>query len=433
MIILIYKIYKKEDDDSMERLDNSVFSMIPEYILEDVMEKLAQNTNISVGLMDFQGNIQTFRMGEISCDLCRKRRISQNLSRDCCRTDAYAAIEAARREETYIYTCRYGLIDMAAPIIVEGEYLGALFMGQLRTDEEHMKTLPKVMPFFDELSQREYDEMFPLYEEEKENIHVVPYEDLKKYACMEYYAAKYISEVCAVQKQKLLLENEKNRTELTKRDALQAKEFSEKLETSNMALREYPSFILNTLNTINQLAIIEEAPRTVDTIQKLANCLREAIEIKSAASTLNQEIELVKEYLSIQELVYQNINQVFNVHTDHLDCVLPRTCLLAIVANCYQHAFFMHDKNAYLKIEIEDIRGNLRIRISDNGRGTPYAVQTELLNYWHDLNSPVQRVSSLYFIIRFLKQRYGNWFQFDIKNGKTGGTTIDISISETVL
>ncbi|MEF9918088.1 MAG: PocR ligand-binding domain-containing protein, partial [Eubacterium sp.] len=41
-----------------------------------------------------------------------------------------------------IYICHGGLVDLAVPIMVKGNYLGAILSGQVRIDEEGMKNLP---------------------------------------------------------------------------------------------------------------------------------------------------------------------------------------------------------------------------------------------------------------------------------------------------
>ena len=52
--------------------------------------------------------------------------------------------EAARTGRPYIYTCHAGLIDFAAPIIVEGQLIGTILGGQILTaspeEEKYRKT-----------------------------------------------------------------------------------------------------------------------------------------------------------------------------------------------------------------------------------------------------------------------------------------------------
>ncbi len=413
----------------MRQHQHSVLSMIPEHILNEVTERLVSSTNMSVGIMDFQGNIKTFQMGEISCDLCRKRRMSGHYEIDCCRTDACAGIEASRKGDTYIYVCRYGLVDMAAPIIAEGEYIGTIFLGQVYTEEAHMKTLPHVMPFDDEISREEYKVMYPKYLEERDKVPIIPYETLKKYASMEQFAAKYLSAVYTVQKKMQLLESKENQLELKERDAMQRKDILEKTEVSNMVLRTFPEFMLNIMNALNQFAILEEAPQTLMIIQKLTACLRKSLTVNSHMATLREEIELLKDFQAIQKTAYQNVKMILNIHTEHFDCMLPRACLFAIAANCYQHAFTAGTRNACIRVDIEDSSDKLHINISDNGKGMPHQVYTELLSYWHSGEEKnTNQKGSLILLMHSLKTYYQNQCLFDIRSQKNGGTLIEIEI-----
>ncbi len=45
------------------------------------------------------------------------------------------SIQAAVTKKTHIYFCPCGLIEMAIPIVVEGNYLGGFLGGQFRCED----------------------------------------------------------------------------------------------------------------------------------------------------------------------------------------------------------------------------------------------------------------------------------------------------------
>ena len=88
--------------------------------------------------------------------------------------DALGSLEGVIAQKPFIYSCHFSIVDIAIPIIVEGNYLGAVMAGQLQLQETDDKLKPeKIISIDDTQLQmtkeelREYYEQIPTYTSEQ--------------------------------------------------------------------------------------------------------------------------------------------------------------------------------------------------------------------------------------------------------------------------
>lgn len=102
-------------------------------MLQQFQDNFALSTRVSCLTEDFQGNALTCP----SCfsDLCSQmvRKSKVGMER-CLHCDMRGAENATRTGKPVIYQCHAGLIDFAAPVVVEGQYIGAIYGGQVLTE-----------------------------------------------------------------------------------------------------------------------------------------------------------------------------------------------------------------------------------------------------------------------------------------------------------
>lgn len=68
---------------------------------------------------------------------CQAVRKDEMLSEYCQKCDARGGLEAVRINKPYIYSCHFNIVDIAIPILIDGQYVGAIMAGQIKlTDQE---------------------------------------------------------------------------------------------------------------------------------------------------------------------------------------------------------------------------------------------------------------------------------------------------------
>lgn len=142
-----------------------------------------------------------------------------------------------------------------------------------------------------------------------------------------------------------------------------------------------PHFLFNTLNAGAQLAMLEEADRTYDYIQNVADFFRYNLKHDLSSVTLSQEIGLVDNYMYIlnvrfaNELIYEK-----DIDEELITTVVPGMILQPLVENCVNHGLRIveHEKKISLRVQREG--GFICVSVSDNGIGMSREKIQQIMN-----------------------------------------------------
>lgn len=97
---------------------------------EAVQDQLAKATGTAIITIDYKGTpITKHSMRTDFCSIIRENPIS---CKRCQKCDSLAGLEAVRLNQPFIYLCHCGIVDVAVPITVGDQYLGAVMFGQVR-------------------------------------------------------------------------------------------------------------------------------------------------------------------------------------------------------------------------------------------------------------------------------------------------------------
>ena len=97
---------------------------------EAVQDQLAKATGTAIITIDYKGTpITKHSMRTDFCNIIRENPISRKRCQKC---DSLAGLEAVRLNQPFIYLCHCGIVDVAVPITVGDQYLGAVMFGQVR-------------------------------------------------------------------------------------------------------------------------------------------------------------------------------------------------------------------------------------------------------------------------------------------------------------
>ncbi|MGD6729533.1 MAG: sensor histidine kinase [Pleomorphochaeta sp.] len=131
-----------------------------------------------------------------------------------------------------------------------------------------------------------------------------------------------------------------------------------------------PHFLFNTLNTIKSLAKINNQEEIYTISIKLGHLLRSSIYNDSPDCTLEKSLELVKSYLTIQQIRFQDKLHVnYDIDESILSTTTPKLLLQPIVENAIVHGLEPKIGQWYISISIKQNSANIIIEITDNGIG----------------------------------------------------------------
>lgn len=395
--------------------------------LREILSHLSQVTglttlisdNVGIALLDEEVNFNP---------LCRQLRNSPQGSL-CEKSDAYAGLEAARNRKPIIYRCHMGAAEAAVPIIVSGHYLGIILLGQVRLDEEDMGKLQQI--FKPDTDQKHLPpDLQECYSKHYQSLTPVSLKKFWSYAHLLFTIANYIAEIGyrnIIQDQLNeyevnLLQEKKNKSELEKDFALL------KLKTLQTKINSH--FLFNTLNTINQQAILEGAVETPKIIHALSEILRKTLKKSNELATIGEELDYIKSYLYIKQVAIRDRVQIeFKVDDSCLDGQLPNFTLQPLVENAFIHGLEPMEEGGSISITLTKENDIVSINIEDSGLGMSRKVLKGILSLKSSGHMQLDSSSiGIHHVISILNGYFGTSFRWDLKSTLGKGTKFTLFI-----
>lgn len=132
-----------------------------------------------------------------------------------------------------------------------------------------------------------------------------------------------------------------------------------------------PHFLFNTLSAIAALAREEGAPLSEDLILRLSNFFRYSLESDEKTVTLGREIQLLRDYMELQETRYgERIQMEIRSEDPALEaCRVPKFILQPLVENSILHGLRERTAGGQIRVRVRRSRLGVVITVTDNGCG----------------------------------------------------------------
>lgn len=161
---------------------------------EKLQDALSLVTKMAILTVDYKGIPVTKH--SYCQPFCQGVRQDSHLSQYCQKCDARGGLEAVRQNKPYIYLCHFNIIDIAIPIIIDNQYLGAIMAGQLKLREPDMPLLEQVVSRPPNV---ETQRKFQALEEHYNALPILSYDEVTKCVDLLLQLSTYIVEE-AIQK-----------------------------------------------------------------------------------------------------------------------------------------------------------------------------------------------------------------------------------------
>ena len=189
---------------------------------------------------------------------------------------------------------------------------------------------------------------------------------------------------------------------------LQAELSRAQLDALKMQL--HPHFLFNTLNSISSYlrTDIEVAD---EMIGQLGDFLRLTLRNPGAEEIeLEKELDLMKRYLGIEQLRFQDrLQTLFDIEPESHNALVPNLILQPVVENAVRHGISAVSGSGFIRIAARRRANTLQICIVDNGPGLPQRVEEGI-----GIATTRQR----------LIRMYGAEGKLELKNEPAGGTLV---------
>lgn len=388
-------------------------------LLQRLQDTFAQAMGVAAVTVDRNGipitETSNFRT---VCNMIRSTKTG--LAR-CQKCDADGGRIALERGAPYAYQCTGGLMDAAAPIIIDGQYAGCILCGQVITEGDQEKIIQDVLD-------RNLPLGLPPKEFENALRDMAPLSRDRFQAAVEMLsltANNIIEKGAANMAQAQLLQEAQER--VTLQAALQ--------ETQLKALKAQinPHFLFNSLTLLSYTALEEGAPRTEEIAYTLSDLLRYSLRNISSSVELGEEVEMIHQYLAIQKIRFgERLESHVMLDPELERFEIPCMILQPLVENAIIHGAEPLTRLVKVTVKAYKENGRLILEVADNGRGmSPELVETiQSGNFAGDGQS-----LGLQNVLQRLQNEYRSRLAITVQSARDYGTqirfTVDLKSEET--
>ncbi|MFD0697754.1 sensor histidine kinase [Paenibacillus sp. GCM10027628] len=152
------------------------------------------------------------------------------------------------------------------------------------------------------------------------------------------------------------------------------------LELQALQSQINPHFLFNSLNVLAKMALLEGAEQTSDLIVSMSSLIRYRLSKLDAPVTLQEELNHVRHYVSIQQARFRDrFRFVMDIDEHALRAFIPALTVQPLVENAFVHGIESMEQGAVIRLEIKRDDDYVRITVSDNGSGMREEVRQALL------------------------------------------------------
>ena len=192
-----------------------------------------------------------------------------------------------------------------------------------------------------------------------------------------------------------------------------------------------PHFLYNTLNSIKWMATIQNASGIPEMTTSLARLLKNIAKGTSELITIKEELDLLKDYITIQQYRYGgSIIVNYNIMSDDLyECNIIKFTLQPIVENAIFHGIESKSTEGIIDINIKSINNNkIVIEVIDNGIGISEDKIKKLLSSKETTSKEYFNNIGISNVNERIKLTFGNEYGVNIKSKINEYTNIIITI-----
>ncbi|MCL6515504.1 sensor histidine kinase [Alicyclobacillus sp.] len=186
----------------------------------------------------------------------------------------------------------------------------------------------------------------------------------------------------------------------------------------------HPHFLYNTLNSINWLAKINRQHTISRMVEALGAMFRSLMDRERTIIPLAEELALVRNYLTIQEVRFgARLQCDIRVDDGMLDCQIPKLTLQPLVENAIKHGLERVVGTFHIRIRGRLHGEEMTLTVSDDGPGMAQEVIQRVLE-----GPEASGKIGLRNIQQRLKSRYGERYGLTIRAQPGKGTAVTLRL-----
>ncbi|MCT8136989.1 PocR ligand-binding domain-containing protein [Anaerobacillus sp. CMMVII] len=385
--------------------------------LQKIQDSFSESTGFAVITVDDRGKPITKHSGcSKYCSIIRYRDETKDLCEKC---DSKAGLQASLTGEPLIYMCHSGFIDFAAPIIVNGQYLGSIMGGQVVSADTRIEAnyiIEEKLDIEDDV------ELIEAYLQ----IPIVPFKKIEAAAHLMFTIANKIAQngyVNFIQKELHEQSIQLIQSRLSEANLETALKAAEQKTLQSQINRQ---FLIQTLNIIGNLSYLEKAPTTEEATFTLIEVVKYLVTNISKDVSIEEEVNYITNYLSLQKnRLGERFTYEILVAENTKEIMIPSMMIQPIVENAIVHGIETKPGECSIKVFVQIKEDYLEIIVEDNGIGMNEQMIERILQSNDEIK--VEKLN-LKVLKQRLIERYSNQAHLQMKSKESIGTVVTIAL-----
>ena len=394
----------------MNTTELTIADVVDLNVLQRIQDTFAQAMGVAAVTVDREGKPIT-RTSNF-CRLCLLIRSTPEGLRRCQACDAAGGRRALILNRPFAYNCAGGLMDAAAPILIDGHYVGSILCGQAIPDDARDDYVRRIVHHNEPLG-------LPADEIESAAREITPLPRERFTAAVEMLSitANYVIEIGVARLAQ---------TELLHRAHEQA---ALKVALQEAQLRAFkaqinPHFLFNSLTLLGYTALEEAAPRTERIAYDLSDLLRYSLRNISTQVELGEEFAMIRQYLEIQKVGFgDRLSFIVDLAPELERCEVPCMIIQPLVENAVLHGAEPLSRPVSIEVRAWLDDDQIVLEIADDGVGMPEDIVEQI-----NAGDYVSRSESLGLqnVLQRLVGEYGPAFTASVWAAPDAGTRLQL-------
>ncbi len=261
--------------------------------------------------------------------------------------------------------CDCGFIEVAAPLIVRGQYLGVFLLGHGKSEMEKEHNTQEIS-----CKQNTQKKTFNQATSTAKNSSI-SLERLEAAANLLSNVTHGIAEQGYIHNIQKQLHAKSIKLAEEQRNLAQLQHALRDAEYKALTYQINPHFLFNVLNTIGKLAFLENAEKTEEMVYLFSDMMRYILKKgDNTLITIGSEVRSIRRYLAIQQIrMKDRFTYEITVPDKYLEIASPFLILQPLVENCFNYVVEPREVKSHIGIKAYDDGKTIFIEVSDNGDG----------------------------------------------------------------
>ena len=190
-----------------------------------------------------------------------------------------------------------------------------------------------------------------------------------------------------------------------------------------------PHFIYNTLDSVCCMALIKGEDGLAQVLSSLATIIRYNISGIEEVVTINDEIKMIEEYISIEKIRWgERIHFSCEIQEECKNVILPKMTIQPLVENSIFYGVNINETQLTINIYIYKKEDTVFIEVADSGKNADIEDLNAMMTGKNQINRKKTTSLGIRNVNSRIKMKYSDHFGLRYSKGEAGNTVATVTV-----